>query len=162
MVLPVLEEGGPAGCQQPVWGCRWQFCPACPCVSTAVLCSSPHITPVPASSDTVPTLCPAPCLGAAENSPPGEQDWASKTYSLCVSSKIRFLWNLCLQVLLRGMLKLLWADTPHRKQHAPLCPVCCVMGTQLIEEVCLDKPCLSSLSSLFCSGWHMTMPQSRF
>lgn len=45
--------------------------------------------------------------------------------------------------------------------HVPLCHVCCVMGIQLVE-VCLDKPFLSSLSSLFCSGLHMTMPQSRF
>lgn len=95
MVLPVLEEGGPAGCHQPGWGWSWQFCPAFPCAPTAVLCSSSHLTPVPVSSDRVSTLCPAPCLGAAENSLPEEQDWASKRCSLHVSSKIRFLKPLC-------------------------------------------------------------------
>lgn len=107
---PALEEAGPAGCQQPGWGCSWQFCPASPCASTAALCSSPHTSPVPMSSDTAPTLCPAPCLGAAGNNPSMEQGWASKRCSLDVSSEMRFLWNLCVQVLLRGMLKLLWPD----------------------------------------------------
>lgn len=103
--------GGRGSCRAPAAWLGWQLAVfPFPFAPTAAPCSSPHITPVPVSSDTVPTLCPAPCPGAAESSPPEEQDWASKGCSLYVSSKT--LWNLCLQVLLKGMLKLLWPDMP--------------------------------------------------
>lgn len=63
MVLPVLEERGPAECQQHGWGHSWQFCPACPCASTAVLCSShnPRASELRHSAHTVSSPLPGCC-----------------------------------------------------------------------------------------------------